>query len=41
MNCPVCGEILIEANLGGGTVDIYCEECGYPDEELPQAEEEK
>lgn len=35
MKCPVCGEILIEANIGDGTVDVYCEECGYPDEELP------
>jgi hypothetical protein len=30
--CPCCGEILVHANIGDGTVDIYCEECGWPDE---------
>lgn len=30
--CPQCQESLIQANLGGGKVDVYCEECGWPDE---------
>ena len=34
-DCPNCGEALVHANLGDGTVDIYCEECGWPDECLP------
>lgn len=32
--CPQCGEILVYANTDNTEkgVDIYCEECGYPDE---------
>jgi hypothetical protein len=30
--CPQCGNSLIHANIGNGTVDTYCEECGWPDE---------
>lgn len=30
--CPACNESLVHANLGDGTVDSYCEECGWPDE---------
>ncbi len=36
--CPQCGENLIYANLGNGTVDTYCEECGFPDENRTAAE---
>ena len=31
-DCPCCGELLVHANLGNGTVDTYCEDCGWPDE---------
>lgn len=30
--CPQCGAMLIYVNPGNGTVDTYCEECGFPDE---------
>jgi len=33
--CPECGARLIHANIGDGTMDIYCEECGWPEEILP------
>jgi len=34
--CPVCGENLIHANVGDGSIDTYCEECGWPDEEIDE-----
>lgn len=34
--CPQCQELLVHTNLGGGVVDVYCEECGYPDENMPE-----
>ncbi len=37
--CPQCGENLVYANLGNGTVDTYCEECGFPDENRAEAKE--
>ena len=33
--CPQCGEPLIFTNLGNGTIDVFCEECGWPDDNLP------
>lgn len=32
--CPQCKAELIQVNTNGtaGGIDIYCEECGYPDE---------
>ena len=30
--CPQCQETLVHANIGNGKVDVYCEDCGYPDE---------
>lgn len=40
-NCPVCGEILIFVNIGNGIVDIYCEECGWPDEDFDDGFEDE
>jgi hypothetical protein len=34
--CPQCGVPTVQANLGGGKTDVYCEECGWPDENLPE-----
>lgn len=36
--CPQCGESTVQANLGDGKVDVYCEECGWPDEDFGQQE---
>lgn len=33
--CPECKADLVEVNIGDGTIDVYCEECGYPDEIRP------
>ena len=33
--CPNCGELLVHANLGDGTIDTYCEDCHWPDDCLP------
>lgn len=30
--CPRCKEGLVHVNPGDGTVDTYCEECGWPGE---------
>jgi len=30
--CPNCMALLVHANLGNGEVDVYCEDCGWPDE---------
>ena len=32
--CPQCGDSLYEANIGNGKTDVYCEECGWPDEDF-------
>ena len=32
--CPECKEILVHANIGDGSVDIYCEDCGWPTLEI-------
>jgi hypothetical protein len=34
--CPQCGELLVHANLGN-RVDVYCEDCHWPDDNLPPA----
>lgn len=39
INCPCCGELLVYANLGDGAVDVYCEDCGWPDEDRESEEE--
>jgi len=31
-NCPSCGESLIHTNTGAVVIDVYCENCGWPDE---------
>lgn len=33
--CPQCGDPIIQTNLGGGRIDDYCENCGWPDENRP------
>ena len=33
--CPCCNELLVHANIGDGTVDTYCEDCGWPDDCIP------
>jgi len=30
--CPICRNMLVHANIGDGTIDTYCEKCGWPDE---------
>ena len=35
VSCPCCGELLVHVNPGDGTVDTYCEDCGWPDECRP------
>lgn len=32
--CPQCGASTVQANLGNGKTDVYCEECGWPDEDF-------
>jgi hypothetical protein len=33
-NCPNCNATTVAANIGDGTIDVYCEECCWPDEFL-------
>lgn len=33
--CPQCQETLIQVNLQQGGMDVYCENCGWPDENRP------
>ncbi len=32
--CPNCGELLVQANIGHGEIDVYCENCHWPDDVL-------
>lgn len=39
-HCPQCDAHTVDANLGDGTVDTYCEECGWPDENRKESGDE-
>lgn len=38
INCPCCAKQLVHINPGDGSIDTYCEECGWPDEERETSE---